>query len=160
MILQNSRISKNCKPVKLEIECAKIETKNTVKLLEITIDNKLNFEEHISELCKKASMQFNAISRLQRFMCKEQKEALINSFIFTNFNYCPLVWHFYSCKLSQKIEKIQLCCLRIIYIDYSSDYQTLLNQSQKPPIEIKRLRNLALEIFKTIHDLNPRINKD
>ena len=105
-------------------------------------------------------MQFNAISRLQRFMCKEQKEALINSFIFTNFNYCPLVWHFYSCKLSQKIEKIQLCCLRIIYNDYSSDYQTLLNQSQKPSIEIKRLRNLALEIFKTIHDLNPRINKD
>ena len=106
MILQNSRNSKNYKPVKLEIESAKSKTKNAVKLLRITIDNKLNFEERISELCKKASMQFNAISRLQRFKCKEQKEALINSFIFTNFNFCPLVWHFYSCKLSQKIEKM------------------------------------------------------
>ena len=56
MILQNSRNSKNYEPVKLEIETAKIETKNTVKLLGITIVNKLNFEEHISELCKKASM--------------------------------------------------------------------------------------------------------
>ena len=91
MILQNSRNSKNYEPVKLEIESAKIETKNTVKLLGITIDNKLNFEEHISELCKKASMQLNTISRLQRFMGKEQKEALINSFISSNFNYCPLV---------------------------------------------------------------------
>ena len=97
MILQNS---KNYEPVKLEIGSAKIETKNTVKLLGITIDNKLNFEEHISELCKKASMQLNTISRLQRFMGKEQKEALINSFIFSNFNYCPLVWHFRSCKSS------------------------------------------------------------
>ena len=107
MILQNSRNSKNYEPVKLEIGSTKIETKNTVKLLGITIDNKLNFEEHISELCRKASLQLNAISRLHRFMGKEQKEALINNFIFSNFNYCPLVWHFCSCKSSQKIEKIQ-----------------------------------------------------
>ena len=105
MILQNSRNSKNYAPIKLEIGSAKIETKNTVKLLGITIDNKLNFEGHISELCKKASMQLNAISRLQRFMGKEQKEALIKSFIFSNFNCCPLVLHFCSFKSSQKIEK-------------------------------------------------------
>ena len=104
-------------------------------------------------------MQLNAINRLQRFMGKDQKEAHINSFIFSNFNYCPLVWHFCSCKSSQKIEKIQLRCLRIIYNDYSSDYQTLLNLSQKPSMEIKRLRNLALEIFKTINDLNPSFTK-
>ena len=53
------------------------------------------------------------------------------------------------------MEQIQLRCLGIIYNDYFSDYQTLLKLSQKPSIEIKRLRNLALEIFKTINDLNP-----
>ena len=53
MVLQNSRNSNNYEPVNLEIEGAKTETKNTVKLLGITIDNKLNFEEHTSELCKK-----------------------------------------------------------------------------------------------------------
>ena len=93
MTLKNSRNSKNYEPVKLE--STKIETKNTVKLLGITID-----KEHISELCKKASIQLNAISLLQRFMGKEQKEALINRFIFSNFNYRPLVWHFCSCILS------------------------------------------------------------
>ena len=149
MILQNSRNSKNYETVKLEIGSTKIETKNTVKLLGITIDNKLNFEEHISELCKKASMQLNAISRLHRFIDKEQKEALMNSFIFSNFNYCLLVWHFCSCKSPQKIEKIQLSCLRIIYNDYSSDYQTLLKLSQKP----------SMEIFKTIKDLYPSFMK-
>ena len=49
-ILPNSRNSKNYGPVKSETESAKIETKNTAKLLGITIDNKLNFEEHICEL--------------------------------------------------------------------------------------------------------------
>ena len=92
-------------------------------------------------------------------MGKKQKEALINSFIFSNFNYCPLVWHFCSSKSSQKIEKIQLRYLRIICNDYSSDYQTLLKLSQKSLMEINRLRTLALEIFKTINDLNPSFMK-
>ena len=76
----------NYETIKREIGSAKIET-NKKKLLGITIANKLNFEDHISELCKKVSMQLNAIIRLQRFMGKEQKKALINSFIFSNFNY-------------------------------------------------------------------------
>ena len=54
---------------------------------------------------------------------------------------------------------IQVRCLNIIYNNYSSNYQTLLNQSQKLLMEIKRLRNLALEIFKTINDLNPSFMK-
>ena len=103
-ILQNSRNSNNYERVKLEIGSAKTETKNTVNLLRITIENKLNFEEDISELCKKASMQLNAASRLQRFTGKEQKEAFINSFIFSNFNYCPVFWHFCSCKLHKNRE--------------------------------------------------------
>ena len=37
MILQNSKNSKNYEPIKLGIESAKIKTKNTVKLLGITI---------------------------------------------------------------------------------------------------------------------------
>ena len=92
-------------------------------------------------------------------MGKEEKEALIDSFIFSNFNYCLLVWHFCSCKSSQKIEKTQLPSQRIIYNDYSSNYHTLLKLSQILSMEIKRLRNLALEIFKTINHLNPSFMK-
>ena len=54
MILQNARNSKDYEPVKLEIGSTKIEIKNTVKLLGMTIHSKLNFEKHISELCKKS----------------------------------------------------------------------------------------------------------
>ena len=58
MILQNSRNSWNYK--NLEIGSANMETKNKVKLLGITIDNKLNNEKHLSELYKKVSIQLNA----------------------------------------------------------------------------------------------------
>ena len=138
------------------------ETKPTslVKLLGININDQLKFNEHISVLCSKAAMQLNALSRLQKYMGKSEKEAIINSFILSNFNYCPLVWHFSSCESIRKIEKIQKRCLRIILNDYESDYETLLCNSNKPTMKIRRLRTLAVEIFKTQNEINLPYMKD
>ena len=140
---------------KLIIDNKEIKTTNSIKLLGINIDDQLKFNEHISVLCSKAAMQLNALSRLQKYMGKSEKEAIINSFILSNFNYCPLVWHFSSCESIRKIEKIQKRCLRIILNDYESDYETLLRNSNKPTMEIRRLRTLAVEIFKTLNEINP-----
>ena len=84
-----------------------INSENSVRLLGVEIDNKISFEKHISTLVKKASNQLNAISRIQKFMGFKEKEILLNSFVYSNFNYCPLVWHFCSAKSVKKIEKIQ-----------------------------------------------------
>ena len=84
-----------------------------------------------------------------------EKEAIISSFILSNFNYCPLVWHFSSCESIRKIEKIQKRCLRIILNDYESDYEILLCNSNKPTMEIRRLKTLTVEIFKTLNEINP-----
>ena len=111
-------------------------------------------------MCSKAVMQLNALSRLQKYMGKSEKEAVINNFILSNFNYCPLVWHFNSCESIRKIEKIQKRYLRIILNDYESDYKTLLRYSNKPTIEIRRLRTLAVEMFKTLNEINPPYMKN
>ena len=93
--------------------------------------------EHILILCSKAAMQLNALTRLQKYVGKAEKEAIINSFILSNTNYCPLVWHFSSCGSIRKIEKIRKRCLRIVLNDYESDYETLLGNSNKPTIAIR-----------------------
>ena len=93
-------------------------------------------------------------------MGKSEKEAIINSFILSNFNYCPLVWHFSSCNTIRKIEKIQKRCLKIILNEYESDYETLPRNNNKPTMEIRRLRTLAVEIFKTLNEINPHYMKN
>ena len=73
----------------VEIDDSKIETTNSVDLLGIYIDNKLTFDDHIFTLCNKASMQLNAIGRLKRYLGKKELEVIVNSFIYSNFSYCP-----------------------------------------------------------------------
>ena len=46
------------------------------------MDNKLNFEEPMSELCRNASTQLSGVSHLQKSISKGQKEAIGNGFFF------------------------------------------------------------------------------
>ena len=87
-------------------------------------------------------------------MGKSQKEVIINSFILSSFNYCPLVWHFSSCESIRKIKKIQKRSLRIILNYYESDYENLLCNSNKPNMKIQKFRTLAVKIFKTLNEIN------
>ena len=117
-----------------------------MKLLGVEIGNKFFFEKYISTLVKKASNRLNAISRIQKFMGFKEKEILLNSFVYSNLNYCSLV---------KKIEKQQERAIRILYNNFSSDYESILNKSGKSTMEVKRIRAHALEVFKTVNNMNP-----
>ena len=132
-----------------------IKSEKTVKLLGIKLDNKLNFDPHISDLCKKAATQLNVLKRLKQFIGFEEKKILVQSFVYSNFNYCPLVWHFSSAKSLQKVERIQERALRFLFNDNNSTYEELLTKSGKNYMHVSRLRALCIEIYKTMKQLNP-----
>ena len=68
-----------------------IKSVSSVELLGIQIEDKLNFNLHISKICRSAADQLNALTRPKRFLSFHAKEVLINNYIISNFNYCPLV---------------------------------------------------------------------
>ena len=84
---------------------------------------------------------------------------IANSFIYSNFNCCPLVLHFCSQRLMNKIENIQKRILGFVLNDSTSNHETLLNKSSRCTMEVRRLRLLALEILNQVatllhHDFN------
>ena len=105
-------------------------------------------------------MQLNAIFRLAKFMGNNKKIAMINSFVYSNFNYCPLVWHFCSCESSQKLEKIKKRCPILVLDDCKSHYGNLIKKNGTIAIEIKRLQTFVNEIFKKINNINPSYMKN
>ena len=68
-----------------------IKTSSSVKRLGVHIDDKLNFNLCITNICISAANQFHALIRLQKFLNFEETKTLINSYFYSNFNYCPLV---------------------------------------------------------------------
>ena len=80
---------------------------NRTTLLGIEIDNKSNFVKRVTALCQKAGHQLNALSLIYKYIGFQEMEMLLDGFIFSNFNYYPLVCHLWSATLSQKIDKIQ-----------------------------------------------------
>ena len=126
-----------------------------VKLLGITIDSNLSFDKHVSNICKKAARQINVLSRLCSNLNLDTRILIYKSFILSNFNYCPLVWHFCSKKLTYKLERLQYRALKIVFNDYKSDYDTLLDRIKMPSLHINRIKQLAIEIFKCLHNISP-----
>ena len=55
----------------------------------------------------------------------------------------------------KKVENLQKRALRFLQNDYHSSYETLLHKSGKTTVNVRNLRNLCKEIFKSMKNLNP-----
>ena len=63
----------------INIQGKMIKSEETVKLLGIHLDYKLNFEQHISELCRKAASQLNVLKRLKQFIGFSERKILVQT---------------------------------------------------------------------------------
>ena len=59
---------------KVVIDNKQIKTVPSVELLGIQLDDKLNFSPHISNICKSAANQLNALIRLQKFLVSKKRK--------------------------------------------------------------------------------------
>ena len=104
-----------------------ISREDNISLLGVNIDFMLQFDDHVSDICKKASKQLAVLKRFRRFLTKQGKLVIYNSFIASNFSYCPLAWHFCSVTSTNKLEKVQERALRFINNDFTSSLNEFLN---------------------------------
>ena len=84
IINRQNRSNYNCC---LTINNADIKSKESVTLIGIEIDNKLNFEKHVSTICKKANNQLNAISRIGAYPGKKAKGKININKLFCIFQF-------------------------------------------------------------------------
>ena len=77
-----------------------------------------------------------------------------------NFNYCPLVWMISSAVSLKKIENLQKWALRFLCESYNTSYGDLLLKSGFSSMNVKCLRKLCIEIFKTLNNLNQSFMKE
>ena len=127
-----------------------IMSEEKVKLLGIHIDNRLNFDYHISQLCKKAGKKLHALTRVFKYIDISQRKSIANAFIVSQLTYCPLIWMFHSRAMEHRTNRIHERTLRLIYPNqHQPTFKELLEKKTRPsaytreiykPLQLKFIR--------------------
>ena len=143
------------KPIGIKIGDYTIDNSKWGELFGVKRDLNLNFNDHISDLCKKASRKMSALARVTPLKGLNKRKLLMNAFFTSQSSYCPLIWMCYSRSNNRKINMLHERHLRIIHNDKQSSFTELLNQDNSVSIHIKSIQRLAIEIFSFYNGLSP-----
>ena len=132
-----------------------IEATDSVDLLGVTIDRSLNFNEHVTNLCKKGNQKLHALARISKYLNEDKLKIIMKTFFQSQFNYCPLVWMFHNRTLNNKINKLHERALRIVYKNANLTFQELLDKDNSVTIHHRNLQRLATEMYKIKNHLSP-----
>ena len=142
---------------KIKIGNQEIAESKSVKLLGVTIDNKLDFNEHVTSILKKANQKLHALARIAKYLEPYKLRVVMKTFIDSQFNYCPLTWMFHSRILNNKINKLHERALRIVYKTTHLSFNELLTLDKSFSIHHRNLQKLATEMYKIKNRISPTL---
>ena len=90
----------------------------------------------------------HALARVSKYMSFLQRRIIMDAFISSHFNYCSLVWMCHSRKLNNQINRIHHRALRIVYRDYTSSFESLLEKSNSVTIHMKNIQTWRLKYIR------------
>ena len=98
----------------------------------------------------------NVLFRFINILPLKAKQILVQSFVNANFNYCPLVWHLSSAKSLLTVEKPHKRVMRFFQDNDNNPNGNILNSEKNNNfMVVLRLRNLCVEIFKSLTKISP-----
>ena len=124
-----------------------------IKFLGIYLDDKLSWNYHINDLCKKLSKNIGVLYRLQ-FLPQKILKLLYYSLVFSHLNYCNMIWGFTSKTNLNRIHKLQKRVVRIItHSNFLCHSDPLFKQLQILPIHDIILFNVATFMFMLLKNI-------
>ena len=143
---------------RLLIDGLPLDLVSSFKILGLTMNNKLNWQDNTKALVKKASKRLYIIRVLQRCGLSSNDLLLVYfSMVRSILEYACPVWHTMLPKcLGNKIEKVQKRAFRIIYP--TTDYEDALNIAKCKRLDDRR-QELCAKTFKTILKPDAHLNR-
>ena len=132
-----------------------VHSSKSVKLLGVYVDDKLDFSEHVTNICKKVSKKIHALRRVSHYMNKNKLRLIMKAFIESQFGYCPLVWMFHNRTINNRINILHDKALRLVYNEPNLSFEELLNLDNSFTVHHRNLQKLAIEMFKVKHNMSP-----
>ena len=94
---------------------------------------------------------------MSSFLSFDKKIIIFKAFFESQFKYCPLFWMFRSRKVNQRINRLHERALRLVYNDYISTFEHLLEKDDSCTVHHSNLHFLSIELYKVVNDLTTNI---
>ena len=153
-------LGKSADDFELTIMNTEIKPSPSIKVLGIEIDNKLTFEVQIDNICAQTSKQINALKRNKLMFNMECRLIVFNSYIASNFNYCPVVWTFTGRTIINKLEQLHKRAVRFTVNDSSTSYEEICKKQDFLPIYLHCIKGVAVQMYKVKKCLAPSYIND
>jgi hypothetical protein len=152
-----SRLSTNLVSSNLDLKIRgnRISFNETFKLLGVTIDRELKFDEHVSNICKKVNQKSAIISKNGSLFSAKFKEILFKSLVLIHFDYCSSIFISINQTSLSKLEKCftkalkQVLWVRVSRLNQEEQFKIL-----KPfgilPLFLRLFRHYCIFTFSLI----------
>ena len=115
--------------INLHIDGVNMEQLKSFKLFGVHLDSELNFSEHISSVCIKATQQIVVLRRLTKPIPTHTKLQLYKAAILPHLT-CSTIWHFCRASDKRKLERVQERALRVVFNNNSVSHDELLKLAE------------------------------
>ena len=146
--------------IEVELNGIKIESSDCIKLFGVDIDNRLKFNQHVSNVCTKASQRVGVLMRMKNMIPTRAKLQLYKAAILPYLIYSHTIWHFCCASDKRKLERVQERALRAVFNDKVAGYEELLRKADLPNLQNRRLQDIAILVYKAKHNLCPQYISD
>ena len=120
----------------------------------------VKFDNHVTNLCKKAGRKLSALTRLAKILPFHKMRILMKSFFDSQFSYCPLIWMFIRRSSNHKINRLHERSLRILYKDDISSFSELLQKDNTVTVHTRNIHLLAIEMYKVRNNISPNFIRE
>ena len=132
-----------------------LQSETNSKYLGITINNKLSWNNHIDNMCKKANNSLAFLQRNLQISQKHIKAQTYTTLIQPQLEYAAAVWDPWTGTKINAIEKVQRRAARYVYRDYDcySSPTTMMQQLGWRSLEQRRVDIRLAFLYKCVHGL-------
>ena len=119
----------------ITIEGIRIEIKDSVRVLGVTLDNKLGFSSFINSSCAKSYYHLRRITSIGKYLSFHLTKLLILTFVISRLDYFNSLLHGATYYMFRKLLRVQNRAACLLFHQGNSNVNLLLNEFHWLPVE-------------------------
>ena len=108
----------------------------------------------------KAQRKLSVLARIRKYLDFNKLRTIFKTFFESQFKYCPLTWMFYSKTTNNKINNLHKRFLRLVYDDYRSTFEELLQKDNSFSVHHYNIQTLCVELYKVYNNILQTVFSD